>query len=62
MLSVFVGQPVTIAEVKKYLPALKLDTIEILDSTEDDHAAVVHIKYTITDDIFITADSILIKI
>lgn len=48
--------------VKKYLPNLKLDNISIVDSTEDDHAAVLSINYTITDDVFTTTDSITIKI
>ncbi len=48
--------------VKKYLPNLKLDNISIVDSTEDDHAAIVSINYTISDDVFTSTDLITIKI
>lgn len=48
--------------VKKYLPNLQLDNITIVDSLEDDHAAVVTINYTITDDVFSSQDLITIKI
>lgn len=48
--------------VKKYLPKLQIDTISVEESTESEYAAVVTIKYTITDDVFTTSDLIIINI
>ena len=48
--------------VKRYLPKLQLDEISIVESPESEYAAVVTIKYTITDDVFSTSDLIIINI
>lgn len=48
--------------VKKYLPKLQLDEISVVQSTESEYAAVVTIKYTITDDVFSTQDIVIINI
>jgi hypothetical protein len=47
--------------VKRYLPKLQIDEITVLQSDESEYAAVVTLKYTITDDVFTTTD-IVIKI
>ena len=49
-------------EVKTYLPQLQLDEILIEESPESEYAAVVTIKYTITDTVFETADIVVIKL
>jgi phage baseplate assembly protein W len=48
--------------VKKYLPKLQIDSLTVEESTESEYAAVVTIKYTITDDVFTTSDLIIINI
>jgi phage baseplate assembly protein W len=48
--------------VKKYLPKLQIDSLTVEESTESEYAAVVTIKYTITDDVFSTSDLIIINI
>ena len=48
--------------VKLYLPQLQLDEILIEESTEDEHAAVVTISYTVTDAVFATSDIVVIKL
>jgi phage baseplate assembly protein W len=48
--------------VKKYLPKLKIDEISVVQSTEVEYAAIVTIKYTITDDVFSTSDLVIINI
>jgi phage baseplate assembly protein W len=48
--------------VKRYLPQLQLDELTVEESTENEYAAVVTIKYTLTDSVFTTSDLIVIKI
>ena len=48
--------------IKLYLPKLQIDEITIEESTESEHAAVVTIKYTITDDVFSTRDIVVVKL
>jgi phage baseplate assembly protein W len=48
--------------VKKYLPKLQIDEISVVQSDEVEYAAVVTIKYTITDDVFSTSDLVIINI
>ena len=48
--------------VKKFLPKLQLDEIIIEQSTESEYAAVVTISYTVTDDVFESSDTVVIKI
>jgi hypothetical protein len=48
--------------VKRYLPKLQIDEITVLQSDESEYAAVVTLKYTITDDVFTTTDIVIINI
>lgn len=48
--------------IKKYLPKLQIDSISVVQSEESEYAAVVTIKYTITDDVFTTQDLVIINI
>lgn len=48
--------------VKKFLPKLQLNEIIIEQSTESEYAAVVTISYTVTDDVFESSDTVVIKI
>jgi len=48
--------------VKKYMPQLKLDELTIEESPENEYAAVLTIKYTITDAVFTSSDVIVIKL
>jgi len=56
-----IKQEITSA-VKIYLPKLQLDDISIEESTESEYAAVVTIKYTISDDVFSTKDIVVVKL
>ena len=51
-----------ITAVKKYLPKLQINEISVTQSTESEHAAVVRLDYTITDDVFTTTDFVIINI
>lgn len=48
--------------VKRFLPNLKLNEIEITESPESEYAAVVSISYTITDGVFESSDMLKINI
>jgi phage baseplate assembly protein W len=48
--------------VKKFLPNLKLNDIEINESPESEYAAVVSLSYTITDGVFESSDTLIINI
>lgn len=48
--------------VKAYLPQLQIDELSIEESDEDIYAAVVTIKYTVTDAVFSSSDVVVIKI
>jgi uncharacterized protein len=48
--------------VKKFLPKLHIDEINVVQSDESEYAAVVTIKYTITDDVFSQEDTVIINI
>lgn len=48
--------------IKIYLPKLQIDEISVEESIESEYAAVVTIKYTITDDVFSTKDIVVIKL
>jgi phage baseplate assembly protein W len=48
--------------VQKYLPKLHIDNISVVQSDESEYAAVVTIKYTITDDVFSQEDIVIINI
>lgn len=48
--------------VNKYLPKLQINNIIVEQSEESEHAAVVRLDYTITDEVFTTNDFVIIKI
>jgi hypothetical protein len=48
--------------VKKYLPNLQVDKVNVEESENSEYAATVRIDYTVTDDVFETADFIIINI
>jgi phage baseplate assembly protein W len=48
--------------VKTYLPQLQIDELSIAESDENEYAAVVTIKYSITDAVFTTSDMVVVKI
>ena len=48
--------------VKKYLPQLDIGEMTIEESTEDEYAAVLTIKYTINDGIFQSSDLVIVKL
>lgn len=48
--------------VKKYLPKLQINNINVDQSTESEYAAVVRLDYIITEDVFSTTDFIIINI
>lgn len=48
--------------VKKYLPQLDIGEMTIEESTEDEYAAVLTIKYTINDGVFQTSDLVIVKL
>lgn len=48
--------------IKRYLPKLDITEISVVESIESEYAAVVTIKYTITDDVFTTSDLVIINI
>lgn len=48
--------------VKKYLPKLQINKITVTPSEDSEYAAVVRIDYTVTDDVFNTADFVTINL
>ena len=48
--------------VKKYLPNLTINSINVDQSTESEYAAVVRIDYDISDGVFSQSDFVTIKI
>lgn len=48
--------------VKRYLPNLQIDDISVTESEDSEHAAVVRLDYTITDNVFETTDFVIINI
>jgi phage baseplate assembly protein W len=48
--------------VKTYLPELQIDELSIVESDENEYAAVVTIKYSITDAVFTTSDMVIVKL
>jgi phage baseplate assembly protein W len=48
--------------VKTYLPELQIDELSIVESDENEYAAVVTIKYSITDAVFTTSDMVVVKL
>jgi phage baseplate assembly protein W len=50
------------ASVKKYLPKLQVNNLTVTQSDDSEHAAVIRIDYTVTDDVFDTTDYVIIKV
>lgn len=48
--------------VKKYLPKLQVNEVTVTPSPDSEHAAVIRIDYTITDDVFNTTDFVIINL
>jgi phage baseplate assembly protein W len=48
--------------VNKYLPKLQINNITVEQSEESEHAAVIRLDYSITDEVFTTNDFVIIKI
>jgi len=48
--------------VKKYLPNLQVDKVNVEESENSEYAATVRIDYTVTDDVFEATDFIIINI
>lgn len=48
--------------VKRYLPQLDISEMTIEESTENEYAAVLTIKYIINDGVFQTSDLVIVKI
>ena len=51
-----------VAEVKKYLPNLRIDNVKIEESLDNDHAAILTINFTITDTVFEMSDTVVINL
>lgn len=49
-------------EVKKYLPNLRIDNVTIEEATDNEHAAILTLNFTITDSIFETSDTVIINL
>ena len=48
--------------VKKYLPKLQINSINVDQSTESEYAAVIRMDYTVTDEVFSINDFVIINI
>lgn len=48
--------------VKKYIPNLTINSVDVTESEDSEHAVVVRIDYTITEDTFQETDFILLQI
>jgi len=48
--------------VKKYLPNLQVNKVNIEESEVSEYAATVRIDYTVTDDVFVSTDFIIINV
>lgn len=48
--------------VSKYLPKLQINNVLVEQSEESEHAAIIRLDYTITDEVFTTNDFVIIKI
>ena len=48
--------------VKKYLPKLQINSINVDQSTESEYAAVIRMDYTVTDEVFSMNDFVIINI
>ena len=48
--------------VKKYIPNLIINSVDVTESEDSEHAVVVRIDYTVTEDTFQETDFILLQI
>ena len=48
--------------IKKYLPNLSINSIEVTESESNEHNVIVRLDYTITEDAFQETDFILLQI
>lgn len=48
--------------IKKYIPNLKVNGVNVEQSEESDYAAIVRLDYTITEEVFETKDFLIIKL
>lgn len=48
--------------VKKYIPNLIINSVDVTESEQSEHAVVVRIDYTVTEDTFQETDFILLQI
>lgn len=48
--------------IKKYIPKLKLKTISVEESNEEEYTSIVRIDYVVSDDVFETQDFIIIQL
>jgi phage baseplate assembly protein W len=48
--------------VKKYLPNLQINNVLVEQSEQNEYGATVRIDYTITDDVFVSTDFVIINV
>jgi len=48
--------------VKKYIPNLTVNEVEVNQETNNEHKATIRIDYTITEDVFVETDFVVINI
>ena len=48
--------------VKKYMPNLSIDQLDIATPENEEYTATITIKYTVTDDVFTSSDIIVINL
>jgi phage baseplate assembly protein W len=48
--------------IDKYIPNLRVDTLEVLPSQDNEHAVLVKLEYTVTNDTFQQSDFVIIQI
>lgn len=48
--------------IDKYIPNLRVDTLEVIPSNDNEHAVLVKLEYTVTNDTFQQSDFVIIQI
>ena len=48
--------------VKKYIPNLTVNEVEVNQDTNNEHKATIRIDYTITEDVFVETDFVVINL
>ena len=48
--------------VKKYIPNLTINEVEVNQETNNEHKATIRIDYTISEDVFVETDFVIINI